>query len=92
MDWLAAPWSLLFAVLTYAARLEVGSCQSPKTQLYFSFITAHSQQYTALGAVPAIELALQRINNDSTILPGYNLSYTNDVGNSLVSKLASSTS
>jgi len=77
---------LLVSSLVCAVRLDLGSCESSnKTQLYFSFITAHSEQYTALGAVPAIDLALQRINNDSTILPGYNLSYTNDVGNSLVS-------
>ena len=65
------------------ACFEIASSQ-PKT-LYFSFITAHSDQYTALGAIPAVDLALQRINSDSTILPGYMLNYTTDVGNSMVS-------
>ena len=78
---MAVPWSLLFIGLI--ACLELASGQ-PKT-LYFSFVTAHSDQYTALGAIPAVDLALQRINSDSTILPGYLLNYTTDVGNSMVS-------
>ena len=86
MESFAASCSLIFAGLICAAYLELASCQLNKN-LYFSFITAHSKQYTALGAVPAVNLALERINSDPTILPGYNLSYAGDVGNSLVSSV-----
>ena len=83
--------SLLLAGLVFAAYLESTSCQL-KT-LYFSFITAHSESYTALGAVPAVDLALEHINSDPRLLLGYNLSYATDVGNSMVNaeliKLAS---
>ena len=76
--------SALFTCLLYAVCTELANCQSSKN-LYFSFTTAHSTGYSALGAVPAIDLALQRINDEPSILPGYNLSYAMNVGNSLVS-------
>ena len=77
--------SLILCLICAAACVELARCQTKN--LYFSFTTAHSPgRYSALGAVPAVDLALQRINDDPDILPGYNLSYAMDVGNSLVNK------
>ncbi len=57
--------------------------------LLFSFRVAHSQElryalftsgptgsFDSSGAVPAIELAEELINADSSILPGYDLTHT----------------
>ncbi len=57
--------------------------------LLFFFGVAHSQElryalftsgptgsFDSSGAVPAIELAEELINADSSILPGYNLTHT----------------
>ncbi len=84
MGVIATTFPLILAGLLCSPHLVL--CQTPTTKpLYIAFITAHSEQYTALGAVPAVDLALERINSDPTLLPGYNLSYASDVGNSLVS-------
>lgn len=49
---------------------------SSKEQLYFSFITALSGGSTSSGGIPIIDLALEQINNDSRLLPDYELQYT----------------
>ena len=47
-----------------------------KKDLYFSFITALSGGSTSSGGIPIIDYALEQINNDSRLLPDYNLNYT----------------
>ena len=47
-----------------------------KKDLHFSFITALSGGSTSSGGIPIIDYALQQINNDSRVLPEYNLRYT----------------
>ena len=44
--------------------------------LYIAFFTSFGGAYVSSGAIPAVELALELINNSSTILPGYSLNYT----------------
>ena len=45
-------------------------------QLYFSLMVSSAAGLNTSGVVPAVERALQDINNDSTILPGYSIHYT----------------
>ena len=47
-----------------------------KTNLYFSFITTMTGDFVASGAIPAVDLALEQINNRTDILPNYTLNYT----------------
>ena len=47
-----------------------------KKDLHFSFITALSGGSTSSGGIPIIDYALEQINNDSRVLPEYNLQYT----------------
>ena len=48
----------------------------PTTNLTFMFITSFGQYgFNSSGAVPAADMALEDINSDSNILPGYNLVY-----------------
>lgn len=47
------------------------------TPLYFGLIMSFDgQQYDGSGAVSGVKVALDRINNDCTLLPGYSLHYT----------------
>ena len=63
-------------------------CQSNDSRipLYFSYITTKTGDYVGAGAIPAVDLALEQINNDSSILPNYTLQYT-DILDSNVSYL-----
>ena len=56
-----------------------------RTPLFFSLIQTLRGEYSpfdASGAVAGVKVALDWINNDSSLLPGYSLHYT--VGNSQV--------
>ena len=48
-----------------------------KTQLYFSYITTKTgDQFITSGGTPAVDLALEEINSNSSILANYKLNYT----------------
>ena len=50
-----------------------------RTPLYFSLIQSLGgpfSQYNASGTVAGVKVALDRINNDTSLLPGYTLHYT----------------
>lgn len=47
-----------------------------RVPLYFTLIQSLGGQYNASGSVAGVKVALDRINNDSTLLPGYTLHYT----------------
>lgn len=48
-----------------------------KTQLYFSYITTKTgDQFVTSGGTPAVDLALEEINSNSSILANYKLNYT----------------
>ena len=45
------------------------------TPLYFSLIQSFSGQYVSGYSLPGLEMALDFINQDPTMLPGYTLHY-----------------
>ena len=48
----------------------------PQTNLTFMFITSCGRfGLNSSGAIPAADIALNYINNDTNVLPGYNLVY-----------------
>ena len=60
-----------------------------RTPLHFALIQSLGGQYSqfnASGALAGVKVALDWINNDSSLLPGYTLHYT--VANSQVSNLS----
>ena len=54
------------------------------TPLYFALMQSFSGGYVSAGGIPGLMVALDEINRNSTVLPGYSLHYTlsdNAVGN-----------
>ena len=57
--------------------------------LYFALMVAESNESTFIsaGTIPAIDLAVDRVNDNPNILPGYELSYNGTVFDTRVSRL-----
>ena len=52
-------------------------CHNKTTPLYFGLIQSFSaSQIDGSGTVAGVNIALDRINNDCSLLPGYSLHYT----------------
>ena len=47
-----------------------------KTALYFALVLSFGGQYLSSGSIPGVQVALDQINSDASILPGYELRYT----------------
>ena len=47
-----------------------------RTPLYFALLQSFGGQYNGSGSVAGLQVALDRINSDPTLLPGYSLHYT----------------
>ena len=47
-----------------------------RTPLHFALIQSLGGQYDGSGAVAGVKVALDTINNNDSILPGYSLHYT----------------
>ena len=47
-----------------------------KISLNFSYITTKTGSFVSSGGIPAVDLALEQINNRTSILPNYTLNYT----------------
>ncbi len=47
-----------------------------RTPLHFALIQSLGGQFDSSGSVAGVKVALDRINNDSSLLPGYTLHYT----------------
>ena len=47
-----------------------------RTPLYFALLQSFGGQYNGSGAVAGLQVALDGINSDPTLLPGYTLHYT----------------
>lgn len=71
-DMAAFPMSLKVLLLAAA----VSCANSERTPLHFLYIYADSSSYNSTGAIPAVDIALENINGDSSLLPGYTLNYT----------------
>ena len=48
----------------------------PRTPLYFALMLSFGGDYTSIGALPGVQIALDYINSQPSILPGYSLHYT----------------
>ena len=44
--------------------------------LYFALMMSFGGNFKSSGTIPGVEAALDRINSDPTLLPGYKLHYT----------------
>ena len=44
--------------------------------LHFALVLSFGGEYVSIGALPGIQIALDYINNEPSILPGYSLHYT----------------
>ena len=44
--------------------------------LYIALMMAFGGDFVSSGAIPGIQVAIDEINNDSSMLPGYTLHYT----------------
>ena len=47
-----------------------------RTPLYFALMLSFGGDYTSVGALPGVQIALDYINSQPDILPGYSLHYT----------------
>ena len=70
---------LVFQRASHAIKLD-GEITYPnvtddRTPLYFSLIQSSSGQYISYYSMPGLQLALDLINNDSSLLPGYSLHF-----------------
>ena len=85
---------LLFVCVIFTLRgasVSVTSMQAHTnlTNLTFMMIASYGQYgFNSSGALPAVDMALEAINNDPYTLSGYNLMY-DKIRDSMVSKLAS---
>jgi len=46
------------------------------TPLYFALMQSFSGSYVSAGGIPGLMVALDEINSNSSVLPGYSLHYT----------------
>ena len=54
--------------------------EDSRIPLYLSYITSLTGQgFTAIGEIPALELALEQINNNEQLLSGYTLNVSDIV-------------
>ena len=80
---------LLVFVISLVSALGLGEAAAPAAEfvyppvnegdgrvpLYFSLIQSFSGQYVSANSITGLELALDQVNEDSRLLPGYSLHY-----------------
>ena len=82
MDMVAFSLSLLFLlslVSTVRSYLQIYPAineNDTRTPLYFALLQSFGGLYNGSGSVAGLQVALDRINNDPNLLPGYTLHYT----------------
>ena len=71
------PFSLLHCLLLIASLQQHSAVgQSENTNLTFMLIISYGEfGFNSSGGLPAAEMALEDINSDPDMLPGYNLVY-----------------
>lgn len=82
-------YSGVFAPETYPSldSPTLSNCNNT-TPLYFGLIMSFDgQQFDGSGSIPGVKVALDRINSNCSLLPGYSLHYT--LADSRVSTVAS---
>ena len=47
-----------------------------RTPLFFAMVLSFGGEFTSIGALPGVQIALDYINGEPSILPGYSLHYT----------------
>lgn len=47
-----------------------------RIELHFALMLSFGGDYTSIGALPGVQIALDYINSQTSILPGYTLHYT----------------
>ena len=68
--------SLVSTVLGYLQIYPPVNESDARTPLYFALLQSFGSEYNGSGSVAGLEVALDRINSDPTLLPGYSLHYT----------------
>ena len=82
MDMAAFSLSLLFllslasTVRSYLQIYPSINENDTRTPLYFALLQSFGGQYNGSGSVAGLQVALDRINKDPNLLPGYTLHYT----------------
>ena len=67
------PWPYL---QVYPPVNESDDSAPVRAPLYFALVLSSGGQYTSIGALPAVQVALDYVNSQPDILPGYSLHYT----------------
>ncbi len=75
----------VFSPITYPNTSNTSNtCAGTRIPLYFGLLMSFdAEQFDGSGAIAGVNVALDRINRNCTLLPGYSLHYT--VANSRVS-------
>ncbi len=74
----------VFSPITYPDINDTNTCINATRRLYFGLLMSFdAEQFDGSGAIAGVNVALDRINRNCTLLPGYSLHYT--VANSRVS-------
>ena len=71
--------ALVFVASAHAQYLQVypgrDANNNGTVPLYFGLMMSFGGDYTSSGGVPGVQVALDQINDDPTMLPGYTLHY-----------------
>ena len=68
--------SLVSTVRSYLQIYPPINENDTRTPLYFALLQSFGGQYNGSGSVAGLQVALDRINNNPNLLPGYTLHYT----------------
>ena len=73
-------YTVLFALLASSVYAQYKypevNASDPRTPLYFGLMQSFSDaNYDGSGVIPGVDVALDQINDDPTLLPGYTLHY-----------------
>ena len=71
---------LLACLLSFSPAIRAQgspSCGNAATKvpLHIAYFTTFDGSFVSLGSIPAVDMALETINADDRVLPGYNLTY-----------------
>ena len=68
------PWPYYLQV--YPGTDPSGETSLELKSLYFALMMSFGGDYRSSGTIPGVQVALDQINSDPTLLPGYQLHYT----------------